>query len=349
VTQDLTQRAQSILAAVIANYIKTAEPVGSKTVARRDDIEVSPATIRNVMAELEELGYLTQPHASAGRIPTSDGLRFYVDSILEVRELDESIKHKLRLALPTDEAASHLDISELLKATGKALSGLSQQVAVVSAPHPDQEVLRQIEFILLDSGLILVVIVTRAGAVQNRIIEADTALRQEDLDKFSRYLSDLMANLTLTEVKKRLASEMAREKMRFDKVLGQALNLSQQALTYEVQNDIIIEGQTKLMEAPEFNDVARLRQIFAAFEEKSTILGLLEKSLLAQGVRIFIGSDSQEEYMEGLSAITSSYGTSNTPVGALGVIGPTRMNYSKVIPIVDYTAKLISRLLDQRC
>jgi len=345
VTEELSQRARQILAAVIARYVKTAEPVGSRTVSRLSGIRVSPATVRNVMADLEELGYLSQPHTSAGRVPTSQGLRFYVDALLRVEELDRAAKDQLNREVNELEAK---DISEVLKATGRALSGLSQQVAVVAAPSPEQAVFRHMEFILLNPGLILVVFVSKGGVVQNRVIEAEPDLNQEDLDKFTRYLNELLADLTLREVAQRVTREMAREKVRFDAVLSRALSLGQKALGTEPGGAVFIEGQTNLMGAPEFSDIARLRQIFLAFEEKSTLLRLIEKTMLAQGVQIFIGVESELAGLEGLTAVTSPYGSEDHAVGALGVVGPTRMDYSKVIPMVDYTARLVGRILSER-
>ena len=344
-TEALSQRARQILAAVISNYVRTAEPVGSRTISKLEAIHVSPATVRNVMADLEEMGYLAQPHTSAGRVPTSLGLRFYVDCILEVRELDKTAKDRIKRELKDLEVK---DVTDVLKATGRALSGLSKQVAVVAAPSPEQGVFKHMEFILLNPGLILVVFVSKASVVQNRFIEAEPDLTQDDLDKFTRYLNELLADLTLREVARRVTEEMTREKVRFDAVLGQALRLGQKALGTEQGGEVFIEGRTNLMNAPEFSDMGRLRNIFMAFEEKSTLLRLLEKSMLAQGVQIFIGSESDLADLDGITAITSPYGSGDESVGALGVVGPTRMDYSKVIPMVDYTARLVGRILNER-
>jgi heat-inducible transcriptional repressor len=334
-----------VLAAVVANYIATAEPVGSRTISRQAGVKVSPATIRNVMADLEELGYLRRPHVSAGRVPTGQGLRYYVDSILEVRELDEQVKAQIREAL---EARQIQDLDQVLKSASRALSSISQQVAVVAAPDPEHEVFRSIKFILLEPGLILTVLVSRHGAVQNRIIQAEPTLGQEELDKFTRYLNELLADLTLTQVKERVAREMAKEKVRFDLVLSQALEMGKRALEARtVDGELFIEGQTNLLGLPEFTDMSQLRRIFQAFEDKSTILRLLEKAMLAQGLEILLGPDSQLDGLEGLSAVASVYGGGDSR-GALAVIGPTRMDYSKVIPIVDYTARLVSRILEGR-
>lgn len=342
---ELSQRAKLILASVVAQYIATAEPVGSRTISKQENIDVSPATIRNVMVDLEEMGYLSQPHVSAGRVPTTDGLRFYVDSILELGELDERAQEMIRLQLR--DKPVH-DLSEIFKATGRALSTISRQASLVAAPSPEQEVFRHMEFVLLAPGLILVVLVSKAGGVQNRVIQAEEELAQEDLDKFTRYLNELLADLTLSQVKRKVAEEMAQEKNRFDQVLSQALKLGQQAVDTRLEGDLYIEGQTNLMGQPEFRDMARLRGIFRAFEEKSTLLRLLDKAMTAGGVQLFIGSESELAELEGLSVVTSSYGEDNQAMGALGVIGPTRMDYSKVIPMVEFTARLVSRILDQR-
>jgi len=345
VSAELSQRAKQVLAAVIANYITTAEPVGSRTISRQGGVGVSPATVRNVMADLEEMGYLRQPHVSAGRVPTSLGLRFYVDSILRVRELDAQVKGQIRQAL---ESRKVQDLGEVLKAASQALSNMSQQVAVVAAPNPEHEVFRHMEFILLDAGLILAVFVSKGGAVQNRIIQTEQNIIQDDLDKFTRYLNELLAELTLSQVKERVAQEMAREKIRFDVVLSRALSLGKRALEQDADGDLFIEGQTNLMGLPEFKDMASLRRIFQAFEEKSTLLRLLEKTVNAQGLQIYMGPDNQLEGLEGLTIVTSSYGGEDSTLGALGIIGPTRMDYSKIIPIVDYTARMVSRILEER-
>lgn len=344
-SKELSQRARQILAAVIASYTSTAEPVGSASIASQPGIEVSPATVRNVMAQLEDMGYLTQPHVSAGRMPTAKGLRLYVDSILRVQGLDQQIKEKLKETLGEQKGA---DTAEVLKATTRTLSELSMQVAVVAAPGPRQEVFRHMEFILLSPGLIMVVLVSKAGVVQNRVIEAEPSMGQEDLDKYTRYLNDLLADLTLIEVKDRIVSELARERARFDNLMRQALTLGQKALRDEAGGDIYIEGQSNLIGAPEFSDLDLLRQIFLAFDEKSTLLRLLEKALLAHGVQIFIGSESEMAGLGELTIVSSPYGKDESPLGALAVVGPTRMDYSRVIPIVDYTARLVTRILEKR-
>lgn len=343
--EELSQRARLVLASVVANYIATAVPVGSRTVSRQKDIGFSPATIRNVMADLEDMGYLEQPHVSAGRVPTADGLRFYVDSILELDELDPQTKETIRSQLENQPVS---EVNDIFKATSRALSQMSRHAALVAVPSPEQEVFRHMEFVRLAPGIILVVLVSKAGGVQNRIIEAEEDIAQEELDRYTRYLNELLADLTLSQVKKRVAQEMANERNRFDVVLSRALTLGKQALDNRSEGELLIDGQTNLMDQPEFKDVVRLRGIFHAFEEKSTLLRLLDKALTAQGVGLVIGSESDLAELDGLSVVTSPYGEKGKPLGALGVIGPTRMDYSKVIPMVDFTARLVSRILDQR-
>ncbi|MCB2187234.1 MAG: heat-inducible transcriptional repressor HrcA [Deltaproteobacteria bacterium] len=343
--QELSPRAKKVLAAVVGNYITTAEPVGSRTISKYGDLGLSPASIRNVMADLEDLGFLDQPHVSAGRVPTPLGLRFYVDTILKVGELDRAVQSQIRLALAEDQVQ---DIPDLLRTAGKALSRISRLAAVVAAPNPEQELFRHMEFIRLGRGVILVVLVSKSGVVQNRIIEVEEDLGQEELDKYTRYLNQLLANLNLSEVKRRVALEKQRERIRFDDLLSRALTLGHRALDGEVAGEMYIEGAANLINAPEFADVARLRGVFQAFEEKSTLLRLLEQTTTAGGLKIFIGSEEGEEGLDGLTAVTASYGRNDAPVGALGVIGPTRMDYSKVIATVDFTARVISHILDKR-
>ena len=342
---ELSQRARMVLASVVATYIATAEPVGSRTISKQENVDFSAATIRNVMSDLEEMGYLAQPHVSAGRVPTPNGLRFYVDSILELDELDERDKEMIRSQLAGYQLN---DLNDVFKATTRVLSQISRQASLVAVPSPEQEVFRHIEFVRLAPGLILVVLVSKAGGVQNRIIEAEEDIVQEELDKYSRYLNDLLADLTLQQVKQRVAQEMAQERNRFDAVLSRALTLGKQALSSRSEADLLIDGQTHLMDKPEFRDVVRLRGIFQTFEEKSTLLRLLDKAMTAQGVRLLIGSESDLAELDGLSLVTSAYGDQDQPMGALGVIGPTRMDYSKVIPMVDFTARLVSRILQER-
>jgi heat-inducible transcriptional repressor len=340
-TDQLSDRGKRILEAVIEDYIATAEPVGSRTITRSHALALSPATVRNVMAELEEMGLLTSPHTSAGRIPTDKAYRLYVNSILEVQHIArgnrEEIQRRCRLA--------GKDMAEILKETSRLLSSTSSYMGVVMGPRFAANVFRQMEFVKLSSRRILAILISQNGAVQNRLIQTEKEIDQEDLVRMANYLNELLQGLTIAQVRERLLAEMQGEKVRYDNLMAQALALSEATLGSD-DRELFLEGQANFLEQPEFADAGRMREIFRAFESKGHILDLLDRSMQAEGVQIFIGSESHLLRMEGMSLITSTYMTGKDTVGVLGVIGPTRMGYGRVIPIVDYTAKLISRLLE---
>lgn len=336
----LSQRSRQILEAIVEDYIATAEPVGSSAVARRHALPLSSATVRNVMASLEELGLLTSPHTSAGRIPTDKGFRFYVDSLVGLRNISHTEK-KLILRRCRETGGN---LTDLLREASRTLSSLSSYTGIVVAPRFTTGVFRQIEFIKLGGRRILAILVTCSGAVQNRIIEVDQEFSPDDLLKMSNYLNEILEGLSIAQVRERILAEMELEKTRYNQLMERALTLSQQALPDD-QDEVFIAGQSRIFEHPEFSDVAKMREIFQAFEEKGRLVQLLGGCMKARGVQIFIGSETPLKEMAGMSLITSTYMTSSNTIGLMGVIGPTRMGYSSVIPIVDYTAQLISRLL----
>ena len=339
--EQLSDRGKRILEAVIEDYIATAEPVGSRSITRSHALSLSPATVRNVMSDLEEMGLLTSLHTSSGRIPTDKAYRLYVNSILEVKNIardnKEEIQRRCRLA--------GRDMAEVLKETSRLLSSTSNYMGVVMAPRFAANVFRQMEFVKLSSRRILAILVSQNGAVQNRLIQTDQEIHQEDLVRMANYLNELLQGLTITQVRERLLTELQSEKVRYDTLMAQALALSEETLGTD-DRELFLEGQANILEQPEFADAGRMREIFRAFEKKGLILDLLDRSIEARGVQIFIGAESHLLRMEGMSLITSTYMTGKDTVGVLGVIGPTRMGYGRVIPIVDYTAKLISRLLE---
>ena len=339
--EQLSDRAKRILEAVIEDYIATAEPVGSRTLTRSHAIALSPATVRNVMSDLEEMGLLVSPHTSAGRVPTDKAYRLYVNSILEVKNLArdnrDEILRRCRLA--------GKDMAQVLKETSRLLSSTSSYMGVVMAPRLAASVFHQIEFVKLGSRRILAILISQNGTVQNKLIHTAEEMSREDLIRMANYLNDLLQGLTIGQVRERLIQEMKSEKVRYDSLMVRALALSEQTVGSDAP-ELFLEGQANILEQPEFADAAKMREIFRAFEQKSQLLELLDRSMRAEGVQIFIGSESHLLNMEGMSLITSTYMTGKDTVGVLGVIGPTRMGYGRVIPIVDYTAKLISRLLE---
>jgi len=340
----LAQRDRTILDAIVRDYIETAEPVGSRAISKKSDIHLSPATIRNIMSDLEDIGLITQPHVSAGRVPTETGLRFYVNSILELRPLADSEKRRIQNYLMD----SSQEVEELLKTTSKMLAVVTEQAAIVSRPKSSATVFKHIEFIRMRDNLILMVLVTQAGLVQNKIIEIEDNLSQGELDRLTQYLNELLCDLTLDQLKHKVLEEMKKDKDDFDALLSKALEISNQAFQEEAVGEVYIEGRINLMRYPEFSQIETLRDLFRAFEEKNILIRLLEKRINAIGIQIFIGSETQIDEMGGCSVITAPYTNGEYPIGTLGVIGPTRMNYDRVIPIVDYTARVISRILEKK-
>jgi len=341
-TQTLTARDREILEAIITDYIQTAEPVGSRTVSKKYYIGLSPATIRNVMADLEEMGFLTQPHTSAGRVPTDRAFRFYVDSILAVRKLSLIDRDRIEIGLQEESK----DINETMKRTSSLLSLLSKQTGVVLAPRFGSNIFKHIEFIKLREKTILVIIVCKAGEVQNKLIESDENMSQDELDKYSRYLTEIMGGLSLVEARRKILEELKKEKVLFDKLMYRALELSQKALADEGEGDLYIEGKTNILQSPEFADLEKMRNLLQAFEEKTKIVRLLDKALFAHGIQIFIGAENEFSEMKDCSVIAAPYCRENFTLGTLGVIGPTRMDYSSIIPIVDYTARIVGKILE---
>ncbi|MGA7828055.1 MAG: heat-inducible transcriptional repressor HrcA [Geobacteraceae bacterium] len=336
----LSERSRQILEAVIDDYIRTAEPVGSRTVTRRHGLALSPATVRNVMSDLEEMGFLSSPHTSAGRVPTDKAFRFYVDSLLQIRAITENQQEEIRRQYQVPGR----NVGEILKDTSKILSSISNYVGIVVAPRFAANVFRQIEFVKLCGKRILVILVSESGIVQNRVIEAEEDFSTEDLVRMTNYLNDLLHGLTISEVKARIVREMEDEKVRYDKLLTRALKLSEVTLE-ESAADVFIEGQVNILEQPEFADVERMKEIFHTFEEKSQLINLLDCCMKADRVNIFIGAENFLSRMNQMSVITASYASGPNTLGVLGVIGPTRMGYDRVIPIVDYTARMLSELL----
>ena len=336
----LSQRSRQILEAIVEDYIVTAEPVGSSAVAKRHAMPLSSATVRNVMSTLEELGLLTSPHTSAGRVPTEKGFRFYVDSLISLRNI--SHKEKKEILKRYKETGGNL--TSVLRETSRTLSSLSNYTGIVVAPRFNSSLFRQIEFIKLGHQKILAIMVSCNGTVQNRILDSSEEYTTDDLVRMGNYLNGILEGLTIGQVRQKLIDEMKSDKSRYDAIMSGALKLSEKALP-ETEQEIFIAGQSKIISHPEFSDIEKMKEIFEAFEEKGRLLELLGSCMDAQGVQIFIGAETPLKEMAGMSLITSTYMTGNDTIGLLGVIGPTRMGYSTVIPIVDYTAKVVSRLL----
>jgi heat-inducible transcriptional repressor len=341
-TKELSWRNRKVLHQVVYTYIQTGEPVGSRIVSKHSGLSLSAASIRNIMADLEEMGLLHQPHTSAGRVPTEHGFRLYIDSILEVEQLSP----KERGTIEENLAIKAPDVSGMLKETSRILSNLSKCMGVVVAPKISSVALRRIEFIRLREKIVLALLVDQTGLVQNKMIETQDPVSQSDLDNYTSYLNDLLQNLSLDEIKRKIVQEMRREKNHVDEIMSRALRLSEQAFQDIGEKEVYIEGRSNFLDQPEFANVQALKKILQAFEEKTILVELLDKTLNAEGVKIFIGAEHNLGNLDGVSVITSTYKKDYFPLGVLAVVGPTRMNYSKLIPIVDYTAKMVTHYFE---
>lgn len=336
----LSARSRTILEAIIEDYISTGEPVGSSAIARRHSMPISSATIRNVMAQLEEQGLLSSPHTSAGRIPTDKAYRFYVDSLVNLRQVSREEKKQIINRC----RATGVSLADILKEASSTVSSISNYLGLVIAPSFTADIFRHIEFLRLGNHKILAILVSQNGMVQNRLVTSDRDFNESELVSMGNYLNELMCGLTISQAHQRILEEMQSEKVLYDTLLSQALIMSQQAVADD-SVELFLEGQSRILEQPEFSDVNRMKDIYQAFEQKSHLLQLLSSCMNSDGVHIFIGAETPVSSSAGISMITSRFVTANNTVGLLGVIGPTRMGYSSVIPIVDYTAKLVGKLL----
>ncbi|RPJ04620.1 MAG: heat-inducible transcription repressor HrcA [Deltaproteobacteria bacterium] len=339
---DFPERMKRVLEAVVEDYIHSAEPVGSKVVARKLNLNLSSATIRNIMSELEELGFLFQPHTSAGRVPTEKGFRFYVDYLLDVRELDEEERETIR----SKYLRYQVEAEDLFRETSRILSLSTHHLGVVWAPKVSLVVLQHIEFVKLKKHWVMAILVSPTGLVYHRIVEVEEDFSQSELEHLSDHVNRFLAGLTLHQARERLVDQMKIEKSIYDRLFDQALRLVQTALSPSEEADVFIEGRTNIIHEPEFGKISIMTDLFRAFEEKATLVKLLDRCMNPNGIRISIGSESEVQEMETCSLVTSTYGYRGEVLGALGVIGPRRMNYSKVIPLVDYTARLLTEILE---
>ena len=332
----LDERAKLLLKALVERYIAEGQPVGSRTLSKASGLELSPATIRNVMADLEELGLIVSPHTSAGRVPTAKGYRLFVDTMLTVQ------RHQLNAPELAPEQPQ-----KVIANAAQLLSNLSQFVGVVMAPRR-ASVFRHIEFLRLSQGRLLVIIVSPEGDVQNRVIFTDVDYTPTQLIETANFLNTHYAGMTMEQVRERLKTEVERLRGEVATLMQAAVNVGSEALS-QAQDEVVISGERNLLAVSEFSsDMHNLRRAFDLFEQKTQILRLLDVSSQAEGVRIFIGGESQVMPFEDLSVVSAPYEVDGQVVGTLGVIGPTRMAYDRMIEIVDITSRLVSNALSHR-
>ena len=339
--EELDKRSREVFRHIVDTYVETGEPVGSKSLSGRLSMSLSPATIRNVMAELEQAGLLYAPHTSAGRLPTEAGLRLFVHGILEIGDLAPQEQKEIENRC----AASGKDLSEVLEDATKALCGLSRCAGVVLAPK-SEAILKHIEFVTLSPGRVLVVLITEDGFVENRIIEIPTGIPPSNLIEAGNYLNHRLAGRTLMEAKAQILGEFEEKKSQLDVLSAKVVEEGLAVWAGKgASASLIIRGQSNLLQdVRHMEELNRIRTLFEALDAQEELLELLDASIAAEGVQIFIGSESSLFQLSGCSLIVSPYsGDQGRIVGAIGVIGPARLNYSRIIPMVDYTAKMISK------
>jgi len=341
---ELDRREREILRALVQDYIQTGEPVASQPLLARHELECSPATIRSVMADLEALGFLEKPHASSGRIPTARGYRLYVDTLLKVRP--PSAQDRDRIERLAHDAP---DVSSLLEGTADLLHALSHHAGVVTTPRPKADPVRQIEFVRLRENRVLAVFVSAAGIVTNKLVQLEFPLEPSELEQAANYLNEKLKALgdepELAAVRERILSEMRADQSALHDLLQKALSLAEQALPALPRENVLVDGEESFLDAPEFTDVKKARALLRAFAEKDRILRVLDRVLTSEEVQIFIGAESEFASVPDVSVIAAPYGLNDRVLGTLAVVGPTRMNYARVIPLVDLTARHISRAL----
>ena len=338
-------RSKKILWAIIESYIAYNGPVGSHTVMKRYPLGLSSATIRNTMADLEELGYVTQPHTSAGRIPTQRGYRLYVNSLLKRRAL--SLNKRL-LQQVARLRFIEKDASRLIREASKTLSTFSHYLGIATSPKTDEIILKRIEFIKYRENKVLSVLISEEGIIKNRIIQLEEILTQKQLDKITRYLNNELSGLPFGEIKAKISAQISREKAICNKQLAYALRLCKEVITWEAENMFYTGEISGASNLPDFATMQQIKELFKAIEDKHLMLKLLNKMTKSEGVQVFIGSENLLSEMKELSMVVSTYTDGRSILGTISVIGPTKMNYEKVIPIVGFTAKTLTQILSEK-
>lgn len=339
----LDSRLHRVLWAVVDSYIANPDPVGSRFVSKKYAFNLSPATIRNIMADLEDMGFLHQPHTSAGRIPTDKAYRLYVDTLFadnidDTRYADDLIKQLENIKN---------DINELLEESTRTLSRLSHYLGVALPPKPDRSILRRISLFRYKERQIAVSLLTSEGTVKNKIVHINSDLTQRDFNRIMEYLNDEFLGYTIDEIRSVLLKELYREKAICDTIISRAINILQEA-TYFGYSTVFISGLSEVLGLPDFSDIDRVKEISRAIEDKHLMIKLLDTLFEGDGIRVVIGAENPADDMKKLSMVVSTYKEGDRPIGSIGVIGPSRMNYVKAITIVGTTARYLTRILSEK-
>jgi len=339
---DLDLRAREVLREIVMQHIATGEPIGSRTLARCGKFQLSPASLRNVMSDLEELGFLAQPHTSAGRVPTDRGYRFFIDHLMKLRALTTRDRETI------DEGVSVAsEIDHVLHHASSILSRLTDQVGLVFMPTLLQFAIRSMDFIGVAESKIMCVIVGTNGVVVNKVIETRFLFTRDELEKIGRYISIEFNGLTLDAIRRRLIRMTELERARHDALMQKTIALGIDAVNTPYEHDLYVEGESSILNKPEYADAASLRKTFLALQEKEKLVDLLETCLAEEGLQILIGSESDFTQVHNFSIVARRYGSASAPLGMVGIIGPMRMEYARMAPLVDYLSRALSRKIEE--
>jgi heat-inducible transcriptional repressor len=341
-----SERAQQLLKVLVESYLRDGQPVGSRSLSRDSGMLLSSATIRNVMSDLETFGFVSSPHTSAGRVPTPKGYRFFIDTLLEIQPLTDIAADQMRTQLSTAE-----DSRALVSTTSQLLSNITQMAGVVSLQTRQAASLTHIEFLPLSEQRVLAILVYDGREVENRVVHLDRDMPPEELRRAAVALNEQFCGRTLEQVRQELIDQLSEMREKLNQGMVDTIAVAQQLFGVNAPRndmDLVIAGETNLMGYGELSSVEKLRRLFEAFDEKRAILQLLDLSLNGAGVQIFIGRESGYQILDDCSVVTAPYRSDNGAVGVIGVIGPTRMAYERVIPVVDLTAKLLGAALNSR-
>lgn len=345
ITTQPNERAQHLLRVLIQRYIQDGQPVGSRTLSKDSGLSLSPATIRNVMSDLEELGLVSAPHTSAGRIPTPQGYRMFVDTLVRYRQPGEGDIDMLRTQIQrqADGAGS------LVSSVSSVLSEFTSLAGVITVPRGQHAALRQIEFLPLSENRILAILVINDREVQNRILQVDREYSESELQQAANFINQHYGGIEMIQVRQRILSDLEDARLNMNQAMHDIIEVAQSAMdgSNDADGEFVLAGETNLMDFAELSDVDTLRRLFETFSRKRLMLDLLDRSINADGVQVFIGAESGYGLLEDCSVVTAPYQLDDETVGVLGVIGPTRMAYDRVVPIVDITARLLKSALSQ--
>ncbi|WP_291321042.1 heat-inducible transcriptional repressor HrcA [Desulfonatronospira sp.] len=337
---NLDQRQADVLFTIVRSYIQSGRPVGSRTVSRKSSLNLSPASIRNIMADLAEEKFIEQPHTSAGRIPSTKGFRYYLDSRLDVEPISGEVEKNIKASL----SRVGPDLTQTLSQASKVLSSLSKQICLVITPSQQNIRWKHIDFILLRPGLVMSILVMEGGLVQNKVVSVQTDITADDLEKFSNYLNEHYQGKTLQQVRAGIVTQMQKARKQFDHLYQNALKLARESFDPGNNRQVYVDGTHYLFQDTDFTDLSKMREVFKLLEERSKLLKLLDNTLESDGLSILMGREQDLEELSDYAVISSPYSLQDDSLGYVSIIGPTRMNYSRIIPAVDLTARILSQI-----